>query len=115
MDSTEVTVTIPEQPEDFQCIPPIMLGPGQTMNITAGDFLGVRLLRDAVLPVVGNYHQPSPPSMIEFLQTSATVRTRIDRRAPDVSLIQNHAIHATATIGEINNLCPVATRKKQHH
>ena len=57
------TVTIPETPENFQCIT-AELSPDEYMNVSTGDLVGVLLVMDAVLPVVGNTLNDSTASLL---------------------------------------------------
>ena len=92
------TVTVPEEPETFQCIT-IPLGQDEYMNITEGDVIGVLLTRDAVLPVVANFNQQvqggeTPPRLL-FFQANLTMVTFQAN-----NFIFPQVLHVTAEIGE---------------
>ena len=93
------TVTVPEEPETFQCIT-IPLGQDEYMNITEGDVIGVLLTRDAVLPVVANFNQQDgrPPPRLLFFQPRLVALTMVTPQGNN--FISNQVLHVTAEIGE---------------
>ena len=98
------TMSIPQQPEDFQCTS-IELSQDDYMDIRAGDFLGVRLTFNFVLPVVNNYGQSNLPApMIVFVPSTLLAVTEINRQNdPGVVLVTSNGIHVTANIGKFLN------------
>ena len=87
------TVTIPETPESFQCIK-IELSPDEYMNVSAGDFIGVLMNRDAVLPVVGNIED----STLLFSPANLFVPTELNM--DNIQTRSRNALHVTAEIGK---------------
>ena len=85
------TVTIPETPENFQCIE---LSPDEYMNISAGDFVGVLLVTDAVLPVIGNTLNDSTASLLY----SVFNWTELD--TTQIAMVLGKVLHITADIGK---------------
>ncbi len=95
-----VTITVPEPPPEFRCVR-VEVNQEQFINVTAGDFLGVVLFQNAVLPVVNNYQQPGPAPTIIFTPNTLFAITEIRRQGtPGVVDIINNGIHVTADIGE---------------
>ena len=102
VDDHEASVDIPQKPDNFQCTS-IELDQDEYTNITAGDFLGVRLSFAAVLPVVNSYQQPDPPApmiVFEKVRLFSPSSIEIDRQSPEVALLTSHGIHVTADIGK---------------
>ena len=89
------TVAIPETPTSFQCIT-IELSPNDYMNVSAGDFMGVVLNRDAVLPVVGNTALRT--SLLFYIPSLLPITEVV---TPNYSaLLSSNVLHVTAEIGE---------------
>ena len=96
-----ITIPIPEELENFQCI---TLDPSEDvppLNVTEGDLLGVTLRQDLVLPVIANGPNQSPAPRMLFMQPSVFTVMEVDRDSVEASAIQvSNVLHLTAEIGK---------------
>jgi len=72
--STSVAIQLPAS--DFQCVS-IPLSEAEYMNVTAGDFLGVRLTTDKLLPVVADANIQGQTPQLLFVEPEAIAQTEI--------------------------------------
>ena len=91
-----VTINIPEEPEEFQC-ETITLDQDSYMNITEGDYLGVQLLFNRVLPVVGNSQEQTNTVFRPF---NSFLPTIVDVRAPGTIILSSNVLHVNAIVGK---------------
>ena len=94
-----VTIPIPEELENFQCI---TLDPSEDvppLNVTEGDLLGVTLRQDLVLPVIANGSSQSLAPRMLFLQPTVFTVTEVDRDCDEISTVQvTNVLHLTAEL-----------------
>ena len=95
-----VTINIPEEPEEFQC-ETITLDQDSYMNITEGDYLGVQLLFNRVLPVVGDSQEQM--DTLVFRPLSFDLPTIVDVQEPGTVILSSNVLHVNATIGKGKN------------
>lgn len=98
-------IIIPQTPENFQCIPVPL---NQPIQITQGDLLGVQLLENMVLPVIGNVDQVFGPRIL-FIEPSESPTTINRLTLPVDALFNGNGIHITAEIVplEVTTTSPV--------
>ena len=94
-----VTIPIPDELENFQCITLDPPADGPPLNITQGDLLGVTLKQDSVLPVVAAAPNQSPAPRMLFTQPSVLTVTEVDLD-DSVSVQVTSVLHLTAEIGK---------------
>lgn len=99
-------VLIPPNPTSFKCLL-IAVDRERMVNVSAGDFLGVTLRQNSVLPVVANAPPGSEgiggrqPSLL-FLQPSIFTIEQVDLSSQDSdhTILSNNVMHLTADIGK---------------
>ena len=91
-----VTINIPEEPEEFQC-ETITLDQDSYMNITEGDYLGVQLLFNRVLPVVGSSRGRTDTVFSPF---DSIIPTEVNVKEVGTVILSNNVLHVNATIGK---------------
>ena len=110
--SNSVTITVPNQPEAFQCVN-VTIDQEDRISVLQNDSVGVYLASTSNLPVVTS-NSGSSDSRVYFVQVSAIPPSSVaifGDGAPMATQLPSHAIHVTATIGKIATLKPKFVHK----
>lgn len=94
-----VTVNIPQQLHDFQCVS-IGVLEGDYINVTTGDVLGITLFSNDLLPVLANDLGVPEPQIRYFM---GGVFPPVDLNIQDSAIVSDNFIHVTAEIGNSIN------------
>lgn len=86
-----VTVNIPQQPSSFQCVS-IGVLEADSINVTAGDVLGITLFNNELLPVIANV----PAHQLRLFQREAL--PNFELRIQDSTVLPGNVIHVTAEL-----------------